>query len=243
MFSIVLLFILYQTIWITSFIMVYIPLFYKTRKNDISLQNSNVLSEERPTFELFEIQKTISCSTECKNLRKQLWNAISLLQDTNDKTNIAFFGVHKKQDHKNIQTHIEEILVAMLQLFKKHDRYVIFFQKPNLMGKMYFISIPTHKKIIQLSKIQNPYKINTENTNESQHYHIQNNQFIKDFKFIYGRHFSCYVPPGIRIRIIGPQENQNILLNEGLHSNIFYYQPSFIKMEIDRVSNKKLGIL
>lgn len=177
------------------------------------------------------------CNDVCKNKVNQLHAIMSY--DSNKVTNkvlddLMLIGPAIFGDMEIMTRLRDKVIQASHDVLMNQQEMIVFFDKPNFQGKMYFIpKRDMNHRILTMTTEQDLYDkrgvISNNNVHENKPY-IDINTFIQHFAFFYGRVFSCIVPDGTTVTL-HPMQNltypsQPLVIVSGASASVQYYKAS-----------------
>lgn len=204
--------------------------------------------QEKETF--MDNQDTLACDEHCKSMQRQLKSLIDYDpgQDINASiSNLLLVGSPNQEDIRKL-THLRSELLGLgVNLLKNQQEFIIFFDKPNFMGRMYFLPVMDMywkpETMTQAQKYHN--RTNAAllmSNNDKQSTHITLGKFITDFSFHFNRHFSCIIPDNVNIEMIHLQRDNvpsdPFILRPGHHKSLRYYKSVLREFVVTKKKNE-----
>lgn len=234
--------ILITSIFINIFFFVFLFIFFKIQ---VSKSKENV-------FEKFDIISDYACSTSCLEYNDIILSILNFVTGNylkNSENKVILIGI----DKKNMDKDIKIVHQIGTQIYKKINNYlqntqqdfIIFYEKENFMGKVFFINIFKNHEWISPFFIEEFEENNESNENKEENETSNNenkkkfldfSQFVKAFEFYRGRHFSCKIPYNHTVQFV-PTQQDNIdssplILEGGNHESVHYVKSPLMKLII-----------
>lgn len=196
------------------------------------------------------------CQGVCQEYQKQaqsllLYDPKKKMSVTPDAYNILV-GYPNIKDVRRMSQLQKSFIKNFIDILENQSHFIIFFDKPEYSGKMYFIG--THQPQSWSFENQSVYDEEFNEETQKMYDHIENDlvddknkqayfsgleekeefshlslsQFVTRFQFYFGRKFSCIIPQSVKeVRIIPKKltnmNNDPYILKPGRHGSLAYY--------------------